>query len=410
MTSRPPNDIEKKLLQTALTTTTHEITPNHCEAVVPDAAVRVDALNYLLSVGLLKALKSSQGTITAFRAVSQDEYQLTQSLNAEEKMVLGLWTKHIKAKTNLHQIAIDRCLKSLLQKHLIKRVPSVQHHTRRIYMLSNLEPSVALTGGPWYTDNELDTEFIRLLRASCLQFIRGKSYPRGRCEGTRLLFPISSPPGYPTSTDVQSFVRKSRISTTDLSVEHVEMLLDVLVVDGQIEKIPSFGTLTWSVYSLDDPQDEDDDGQQSLEKRKRKFEDEEECGGSVPRKRMKTVNSNVDHRGALGDHDDVIDTSTSSKQRPSTRAKGKRAVTTTLSEVDSIPSLSEATAVTTADVDWGDVELGPHVYRAVSGERFSFGCSQAPCVRCPTFTFCREGGPVNPRDCIYYDAWSTAVP
>ncbi|GBE78223.1 hypothetical protein SCP_0111060 [Sparassis crispa] len=188
------------------------------------------------------------------------------------------------------------------------------------------------------------------------------------------------------------------------------MLLDVLVVDGQIEKIPSFGTLTWSVYSLDDPQDEDDDGQQSLEKRKRKFEDEEECGGSVPRKRMKTVNSNVDHRGALGDHDDLIDTSTSSKQRPSTRAKGKRAVTTTLSEVDSIPSLSEATAVTTADVDWGDVELGPHVYRAVSEERFSFGCSQAPCVRCPTFTSCREGGPVNPRDCIYYDAWSTAVP
>jgi len=38
----------------------------------------------------------------------------------------GIWTKHLKAKTNLHQTVIDRCLKTLIQKHLIKRVPSVQ--------------------------------------------------------------------------------------------------------------------------------------------------------------------------------------------------------------------------------------------------------------------------------------------
>ncbi len=38
----------------------------------------------------------------------------------------GIWTKHLKAKTNLHQTIIDRCLKTLTQKKLIKRVPSVQ--------------------------------------------------------------------------------------------------------------------------------------------------------------------------------------------------------------------------------------------------------------------------------------------
>ena len=39
-------------------------------------------------------------------------------------------------------------------------------------MLAHLEPSVELTGGPWYTDNELDTEFIKLLSTACLHYIR----------------------------------------------------------------------------------------------------------------------------------------------------------------------------------------------------------------------------------------------
>lgn len=39
---------------------------------------------------------------------------------------IGIWTKHIKAKTELHQTVLDRCLKSLTQKALIKVVKSVK--------------------------------------------------------------------------------------------------------------------------------------------------------------------------------------------------------------------------------------------------------------------------------------------
>jgi len=38
-------------------------------------------------------------------------------------------------------------------------------------MLEGIEPSIALTGGPWYTDNELDTEFIQNLTEACYKFI-----------------------------------------------------------------------------------------------------------------------------------------------------------------------------------------------------------------------------------------------
>lgn len=39
-------------------------------------------------------------------------------------------------------------------------------------MMAHLEPSVAITGGPWYTENELDTAFITLLLTACLRFIQ----------------------------------------------------------------------------------------------------------------------------------------------------------------------------------------------------------------------------------------------
>ena len=41
-------------------------------------------------------------------------------------------------------------------------------------MMAHLEPSVELTGGPWYTDNELDTEFIKLLCTAFLRFIQDR--------------------------------------------------------------------------------------------------------------------------------------------------------------------------------------------------------------------------------------------
>ncbi len=90
----------------------------------------------------------------------------------------GIWTKQLKARTGLHQTIINRCLKSLEQKQLVKAVKSVKYPTRKIYMLYGLTPSIELSGGPWYTDNELDTGFINELSMACLNFIRSKSFPR----------------------------------------------------------------------------------------------------------------------------------------------------------------------------------------------------------------------------------------
>ena len=51
---------------------------------------------------------------------------------------------------------------------------SCQHSTRKIYMLAGTEPAPELTGGPWYTDKELDMEFIKLLMNVCLKIVRDR--------------------------------------------------------------------------------------------------------------------------------------------------------------------------------------------------------------------------------------------
>jgi DNA-directed RNA polymerase III subunit RPC6 len=121
-------------------------------------------------------------------------------------------------------------------------------------MLYHLTPSDEMTGGPWYTEAELDTEFIKLLCSACLHYIKDRvglsiyssnnsdiplqsfSKPKSS-ESSRALYSISSSPSYPNARNIQSFLSKSKITETELTVEHVEMLLNVLVLDGEIEKV-----------------------------------------------------------------------------------------------------------------------------------------------------------------------------
>ncbi|KAH9813958.1 RNA polymerase Rpc34 subunit-domain-containing protein [Melampsora americana] len=85
-------------------------------------------------------------------------------------------TKTLKARTNIHQSNINKFSKSLESKNLIKSIKSVKFPTRKIYMLSKLQPSIKLSGGPWYTDNDLDNEFITTLLRSIQQCLQDR-YP-----------------------------------------------------------------------------------------------------------------------------------------------------------------------------------------------------------------------------------------
>lgn len=165
-----------------------------------------------------------------------DDNELIIYNHIKEAKNEGIWTKMIKARTNLHQTIMNRCLKLLEQKQLVKSVKSVKFPTRKIYMLYDLTPSIELSGGPWYTDNELDTGFIHELSMACLRYIQSKSWPKeGRSSA---LYPASHTSELPTASSVHRYLKGARLTDTELEPEHVVALLDLLIYDNEVEKIP----------------------------------------------------------------------------------------------------------------------------------------------------------------------------
>ena len=89
MSARPPNELERKLHQAALADPKkvfmpfartilyvlphlQVITSKQAEAIIQDAKMRENAMNFLLGVGLFKMLKDNKGTVS-FRAVAKNE-------------------------------------------------------------------------------------------------------------------------------------------------------------------------------------------------------------------------------------------------------------------------------------------------------------------------------------------------
>ena len=164
---------------------------------------------------------------------------------------------------------------------MITDMKSVEHPTRKMYIKSSLQPSDRATGGPWFTDGELDEEFIGLISRVLYQYIQKRSWyetrdhdrskknakkvhgkmspeqikavryremgpvkvedleeaPKARLYDRLLPLPADYQ-GYPTVHELTSFIEDKKLARdTTLSAEEIQQLLDLLVYDGRIEKL-----------------------------------------------------------------------------------------------------------------------------------------------------------------------------
>lgn len=150
--------------------------------------------------------------------------------NADNK---GAWTRDIKLKTGLHQNVVTKLLKSLEAKQIIKSVKA-KNSTRKVFMLFEIEPSLEITGGPWFSENELDSEFIEGLAMACHKFIVSRSIPS--ITNVDCMFPPSYA-NYATLEQIHTFVKVSGITTVDISISDMEFIVNTLVYDGKVELI-----------------------------------------------------------------------------------------------------------------------------------------------------------------------------
>lgn len=61
-------------------------------------------------------------------------------------MCRGIWKQDIRYATNIQQQNLDKILKLLEQKLLIKTVRSIGSKTKKLYMLYDVTPAKEITG------------------------------------------------------------------------------------------------------------------------------------------------------------------------------------------------------------------------------------------------------------------------
>jgi DNA-directed RNA polymerase III subunit RPC6 len=169
-----------------------------------------------------------QERATQFKGLGMEDmlvYQLIR--DAHDK---GIWIRNLKTRSGLQTVQMNKTLKSLESRRLIKSVKTIANRSRKVFMLYELQPHRSLVGGPWMTDSEFDRPFFESLQKLCERFVMST--------------------GFCTSIKVHEFIRNSGVSTVELSLEDVEILLSTLVYDGRLEKFddPRPGQLGTILY------------------------------------------------------------------------------------------------------------------------------------------------------------------
>lgn len=205
-----------------------------------DAQQRVMAINRLLSTGQVMLLKSGNQLI--YRLKDPDASGKNKGSDNQEKIVFqvvedagnkGIWIRDIRYKSNLLMTQLNKILKSLESKKLIKAVKSVSASRKKVYMLYNLEPDRSVTGGAWYSDQDFESEFVDVLNQQCFKFLEQKAASAQESKSD----PISQRnAAFTPSSDVWRFITELGISKVQLSIEDIETILNTLIFDGKLEK------------------------------------------------------------------------------------------------------------------------------------------------------------------------------
>ena len=193
-------------------------------------AAALPVLNQLIQSNRLKATSLKGGGLR-FMLVEEELAKKLEGLTPETMMVYheiegggtdGISTGDIKKRTNIQQNTLTKATKELERRMIIKRVKSIHQKTQKIWMLYDLQPSTHITGGPWYTDNEFDHEFVTEICNVVERYISDEWHSH---EST------------PTSLQrAVKYVSTSGISQEVLSTEHIKQILGRLTFDSKIEE------------------------------------------------------------------------------------------------------------------------------------------------------------------------------
>jgi len=210
---------------------------------LPDLDVkgRASAINGLLVAGKIDIFK--QGTGLLYRLKDKAAADGLKNADNQEKVIYqiiasagnkGIWSRDIRFKSNLPLTQVNKMLKNLEAKKLVKSVKSVAAAKKKVYMLFDVEPDRSVTGGSWYSDQDFESEFVQILHQQCLKFLKQKIEVAVKMHGNN---PMAQKSGsFVSSKEMWNFINDLGISKVKLSMEDIEMILETLIFDGSVEK------------------------------------------------------------------------------------------------------------------------------------------------------------------------------
>lgn len=223
-----------------------------CEADLSKTMVSVSSENRMYAINALanegKIQLCKRGSDLIYRAVdskttaNHSALQNHSNISPEERAVYrvvesagskGIWNREIRNQTKIPLNQMSKVLKNLETKKLIKAVKSVTASKRKLYMLYGLEPDKSVTGGAWYSGTEFESEYVEVLYDRCYNFVKSRLVAVDEQRD----FVEASKQSLVSSSDVKEYIDKSKISTVELTLQDIEMVLETIVFDGKIEKV-----------------------------------------------------------------------------------------------------------------------------------------------------------------------------
>ncbi|KAG8179914.1 hypothetical protein JTE90_006277 [Oedothorax gibbosus] len=202
----------------------------------------VEVINKLVSKDKIQIFH--KGKQLVYMLKDPESAKKCKGVDVEDKLIYqliekagnkGIWIRDLRYASNIPQAQVNKILKSLESKKLIKSVNSVAASKKKLYMVHGIEPDRSVTGGTWYSDQEFESEFVDVLNQQCHRFLQQartlaeKQHPD----------PISRKrAAFKTSQEICGFINGLKVSKVELSVTDVETILETLVFDGKVERSP----------------------------------------------------------------------------------------------------------------------------------------------------------------------------
>ncbi|CAL1298514.1 unnamed protein product [Larinioides sclopetarius] len=233
-------DLENCVLE-LITKNSNGVTNKMLQAANPTTGVAqlVEVINKLTAADKIQIFH--KGKQLVYMLKDPESVKHCKGADAEEKLIYqliekagnkGIWIRDLRYASNIPQTQVNKILKSLESKKLIKSVTSVAASKKKVYMLYNIEPDRSVTGGTWYSDQEFESEFVDVLNQQCYRYLQQE-----KAIADKLSDPVSRRrASFKSSKDICDYINGLKVSKVQLSVQDIETILDTLVFDGKVEK------------------------------------------------------------------------------------------------------------------------------------------------------------------------------